>query len=226
MVPARADETFGSGRLVQQDNAAIPCLQHYSWHHVCVSHKDLHASFVPSAYADKLCFTIAGVAHTNASGTDWDYCMSLLEDWTQDRLVVGQSTQTWEKRGLLHLSPVHWSYRPVLAWAVVDLKFFWSLSADVLSMFSRVLSNLSIFHHTEDGFSWGMSLSVWITRMYFFPRSVSGNGPRISIAIRSSGYMAGSICKGALCFFGWDFLAAHIWQALHHSSTSRLWPTQ
>ena len=70
MAPARADETFSSGLLVQQDNAAILCLQHHTWHHVHVGHKDLYAGFVPLACADEPCYTIVGVAHATASGTD------------------------------------------------------------------------------------------------------------------------------------------------------------
>ena len=70
MVPARADETFGSGLLVQQDNAAKPCLPHHTWCHAHVGHKDLYAGFVPLMCADEPFYMIVGVAHATASGTD------------------------------------------------------------------------------------------------------------------------------------------------------------
>ena len=70
MVPAMADETSGRDLLAQQDNAAIPCLQHYTWCHVCVGHKDICVGFVPLECANKLCYMIVEVAHTTASGID------------------------------------------------------------------------------------------------------------------------------------------------------------
>ena len=48
----------------------LACLQHHTWRHVHVSHKDLYAGFVPLMCADEPCYTIVGVAHATASGTD------------------------------------------------------------------------------------------------------------------------------------------------------------
>ena len=70
MVPAMANETSGSDLLVQQDNAARPCRQHYTWRHVCVGHKNLYVGFVPLECADELCYMIVEVAHATASGID------------------------------------------------------------------------------------------------------------------------------------------------------------
>ena len=70
MVPARADETLGSGLLAQQDNAVIPCLQHYTWYHMSFGHKNLYAGFVLLVCADELCYMIVEVAHATASGID------------------------------------------------------------------------------------------------------------------------------------------------------------
>ena len=48
--------------------------------------------------ADEPCYMIFGVAHATAFGTD--YCKSLLGDWTQDQLVVEQSTQNMREKGV------------------------------------------------------------------------------------------------------------------------------
>jgi len=51
--------------------------------------------------------------------------------------------------------------------------------------------------------------------MYEFPLSLSGNGPRISIAIISAGWCAAMVPKGAFLVAGGCFLVAQLAQVWH-----------